>query len=162
MKIKFQKHFLIVLSFVFFSACSSGGKKNSDGTNTIDPSVVNNPATASSGDNTTKNIPVFLFNEKSHDFGTIIQGEKTSHAFRFTNSGKSELVIHSASGSCGCTVPEYPKDPVAPGKEGVINVTFNSEGKEGKQNKTVTIIANTIPNSTVLTITGEVKIPEKK
>jgi hypothetical protein len=161
MKIYLRKNFLI-LGLAFFSACSSDVKKNQGDSNTIDPSVVNNPATASSGEKTTGNIPVFKFNEMSHDFGTILQGEKTSHAFRFTNSGKSDLVIRTASGSCGCTVPEYPKDPVAPGKEGVINVTFNSEGKEGKQNKTVTIIANTIPNSTVLTITGEVKKPEEK
>ncbi len=159
MKIYTLKSKLIFLSLVFLTACNSGDQKNPAYPNAINPDVVNNPATASSDKNRTDRVPVFQFKEDHHDFGTIKQGEKVSYAFRFTNSGKSDLVIRSANGSCGCTVPEYPKDPVAPGKEGVINVTFNSEGKEGKQNKTVTLVANTIPNSTVLTITCEVKKP---
>jgi len=162
MKIYPVKNLLVVVSIGLLTACNAGEKKDTGSSNTINPDVVNNPATASSEKNTNDNIPAFQFNDESHDFGTINEGEKISYAFRFKNSGKGDLVIRSARGSCGCTVPEYPKDPVAPGKEGVINVTFNSEGKEGKQNKTVTIIANTIPNSTVITITGEVKKPESK
>src|SRR5437016_3142863 len=87
-------------------ACSSGENKNSTA-NTIDPALVNNPATASadsSGSN--KNVPVFEFKEESHDFGAITQGEKVSYAFRFKNTGNADLVIRSATGSCGCTVPE--------------------------------------------------------
>jgi hypothetical protein len=155
-----MKNIVVLLSLVLFSACS--GEQNANVQDAINPDVVNNPATASSDKSAMDHVPVFQFSEESHDFGTIIQGKKVSYAFTFKNSGKSDLVIRSANGSCGCTIPEYPKEPVAPGKEGVINVTFDSEGKEGKQNKTVTIIANTIPNSKVLTITGEVKKQEEK
>ena len=157
MRINFKKRSLILTGFIFLLACNSADQKNSEGSNSINPDVVNNPATASSEKNENTAIPVFEFVEESHDFGVMTEGEKTTHAFRFKNTGNGDLVIRSANGSCGCTVPKYPKDPVAPGKEGVINVTFDSEGKEGKQNKTVTIIANTVPNSKVLTITADVK-----
>ena len=71
----------------------------------INPDVVNNPATASGNNEQNKdNVPVFQFSEEAHDFGTIVQGEKTSFAFKFKNTGKLDLVIRSATGSCGCTV----------------------------------------------------------
>ena len=125
--------------------------------NAINPSVIDNPVTASSSKNSKDIVPVFQFDNESHDFGTIIEGEKISFAFRFKNVGKGDLVIRAAQGSCGCTVPEYPKEPVKPGNGGIINVTFNSEGKEGHQEKTVTVISNTMPNTHVLTITGNVE-----
>ncbi len=124
----------------------------------IDPSVVNNPTSAAQGADK-KNVPVLNFETDKHDFGTITQGEKVSFAFNFKNVGNADLVIRAAQGSCGCTVPQYPKDPVKPGDGGVINVTFNSEGKEGQQEKTVTVISNTMPNTYVLTITGNVTKP---
>jgi hypothetical protein len=150
------KHTVVLLSVFLFTACNSSTDKKQDGPGKISTDVVNNPASA--GGDTKGNVPVFQFEQESHEFGSITQGEKISYAFKFKNTGKGDLVISSASGSCGCTIPEYSKDPIAPGKEGVINVTFNSEGKEGKQNKTVTIIANTIPNTKVLTITGDVLV----
>src|SRR5207253_2266999 len=113
---------------------------------------INNPASASPDNSSKDNFPIFKFEEERHDFGEIDQGEKISFAFKFKNVGKGDLVIRSANASCGCTVPEFPKDPVAPGESGVINVTFNSEGKEGIQEKTVTIISNTVPNNYILTI----------
>lgn len=124
--------------------------------------VVNNPATASRQKVDTANVPVFSFTEELHEFGKIAQGEKVSYNFKFKNTGKSDLVISSATGSCGCTVPEYPKKPVTPGAEATINVIFNSEGKEGNIKKTVTLVANTIPNVKILTITGEVIVATKK
>ena len=156
MKLFYVKYTLIGFAICIFVACNSAQKKNSEvPDNAIPTDVVNNPATASSDKGTDK-TPVFQFAEESHDFGTITQGEKISYAFRFKNTGSGDLVIRAANGSCGCTVPEFPKEAIAPGKEGVIKVTFNSEGKEGAQNKTVTLIANTIPNTKVLTITGDV------
>ncbi len=153
------RQFAVVLCIVTFIACSS--KKNSDvPDNAINTDVVNNPATASKSVDPKENVPAYEFESEEHDFGTIIQGESVSFAFKFKNSGKGDLVIRSANGSCGCTVPEFPKDPVKPGESALINVTFNSEGKEGLQNKTVTLIANTIPNTHVLTIKGNV-IKEK-
>lgn len=150
------KSVLILCCFNLLVACNSEDKKNPEA-GTINSDVVKNPATAS-GDKpkTTDHVPVFQFSEEAHDFGTLKQGDIVSYAFKFKNSGQGDLIIRSATGSCGCTLPEYSKDPIAPGKDGIINVTFNSEGKEGMQNKTVTILANTIPNTKVLTITGKV------
>ncbi len=96
------------------------------------------------------------FAEMTHDFGTIDEGDKVSHVFKFTNAGEEPLIINSAKGSCGCTVPEWPRDPIAPGGEGEIKVEFNSKGKKNKQTKTVTINANTDPNPTRLTIKADV------
>ena len=130
--------------------------------NAVSPESVNNPATASSQGNAEDMLPAFQFKEESFDFGSITDGESVSHDFKFTNAGKSDLLISSANGSCGCTVPEYPKEAIKPGKQGVIKVTFNSQDKVGMQHKTITIIANTIPNSKVLTIKGEVKAKKNK
>ena len=82
-----------------------------------------------------------------------------SFPFVFKNTGKSDLLIFNATASCGCTVPEYPKKPIHPGDEGKIIVSFNTEGKNGVQKKTVTLMANTQPNTKVLTIKAEVYKP---
>jgi hypothetical protein len=122
----------------------------------IPATEVSNPATASGAKNYGATAE-FYFAEDLHDFGHIVAGEKVSYSFKFKNVGNANLIIASASGSCGCTVPEWPKEPIPPGKEAAINVIFNSEGKFGTQHKTVTLTANTIPNTKVLTITGEVE-----
>lgn len=100
--------------------------------------------------------PVFKFEKDVYDFGQITQGEKVSYDFKFKNIGKSPLIITSATATCGCTIPEYPKEPVAPGAAGIIKVVFNSAGKSGMQNKVVSITANTIPSLTELNILGNV------
>lgn len=97
------------------------------------------------------------FGESTFDFGTISEGEKVSHVYKFTNTGSEPLVISNAKGSCGCTVPQWPKTPIAPGEEGEIMVEFNSKGKTGKQTKRVTVTANTNPPQSFLTITGQVE-----
>ncbi|TSE06802.1 MULTISPECIES: DUF1573 domain-containing protein [Aquimarina] len=88
-------------------------------------------------------FPVMTFSEIEHDFGTINEGDVVEHKFAFTNTGKAPLVIVSAKGSCGCTVPEWPKEPIAPGATGEMLVKFNSNGKPNQQTKQVTITANT-------------------
>ena len=98
----------------------------------------------------------FKFEKESFDFGQISNGEKVSYDFKFTNIGQSPLIITSATATCGCTVPDYPKEPVAPGAEGIIKVVFDSSGKLGMQNKVVTITANTVPEITQLNILGNV------
>lgn len=107
-------------------------------------------------------LAVMKFETEKHDFGRISQGERVTYAFRFKNTGGSSLLISDAHGSCGCTVPSYPKKPVAPGEEAVIDVEFNSEGKKDHQEKTVTLITNCEPNTVVLTITADVMAPEKR
>ncbi len=101
------------------------------------------------------------FEDNEFDWGTITQGEKVSYVFKFTNTGNEPLLIKKAKGSCGCTVPQWPKAPIAPGEQGEINVVFNSKGKMGKQSKRVTITANTDPGQTFLTVKGEIKKDEK-
>ena len=100
---------------------------------------------------------VMEFAQTEYDFGTVNQGDKVETVFTFTNTGEEDLVITSAKGSCGCTIPEYPKTPVKPGEKGDIKVSFNSAGKNGQQTKTVTIRANTKTGREMLTIKAAIK-----
>lgn len=99
----------------------------------------------------------FEFAESVWDFGNITSGEVVENIFKFKNTGTEPLIISNAKGSCGCTAPAWPKEPIAPGESGEIKVVFNSRGKSNKQNKTVTITANTTPNQTRLRVTGNVE-----
>ncbi len=96
------------------------------------------------------------FDETEFDFGTINAGEKVNHTYKFKNTGSEPLIISNAKGSCGCTVPSWPKEPIPVGGTGEIAVQFDSKGKKNKQSKRVTITANTDPAQSFLTIKGEV------
>ncbi len=98
-------------------------------------------------------LTTLKFDRTVHDFGKINEGEKVTTVFRFKNTGENPLVISSAVGSCGCTVPNWPKAAIEPGKTGEIAVEFDSNKKSGEQAKTVTVKANTTPPSIELTIT---------
>ena len=91
-------------------------------------------------------------------FDTINQGDKVEHDFRIKNVGDKNLIIARAFGSCGCTVPEYPKDPIKPGAIATIHVTFNSAGKSDAQNKDVTLVCNTPTHNEKLHLHGFVKV----
>lgn len=107
-----------------------------------------------------RSLPEMTFDATHFDMGTIIQGNTIEHRFTFRNTGESALVITDVYGSCGCTVgKDWPRNPVKPGDGGGITVTFESEGHSGTQNRTVTVVANTTPPSTVLTLGGEVLGP---
>ena len=97
---------------------------------------------------------------KVWDFGTIQQGDEPEFTFTFQNTGNEPMIISNAKGSCGCTVPQWPKEPIAPGEIGEINVKFNSKNKKGSQNKTVTLTANTSPPTTKLRVTGTIEVIE--
>ena len=112
-------------------------------------------------DNPTTPSTTIEFEESEFDWGTITQGEKVSYVFKFSNTGNEPLLIKNAKGSCGCTVPQWPKTPIAPGEEGEIKVVFNSKGKMGKQSKRVTITANTDPAMTYINVKGEIVKDEK-
>ncbi|MFM9986666.1 MAG: DUF1573 domain-containing protein [Flavobacteriales bacterium] len=99
------------------------------------------------------------YDKREHDFGKIKQGDQVECAFKVTNTGNEPLIIENAKGSCGCTVPEYPKDPIPPGESRDIKVKFNSAGKSNANTKTVTITANTDPIESVLTIKAFVEVP---
>ena len=97
------------------------------------------------------------FEELSYDWGTLEEGKQMTHLFKFKNTGKEDLIISDARGSCGCTVPEWPKEPIKPGQNSEIKVVFNSAGKGGQVNKTVTITANSDPSPITLVIKGTVE-----
>ena len=100
---------------------------------------------------------VMDFEKIEHDFGAITQGENVSHIFKFKNTGKSDLLITDAKGSCGCTVPEFPRTPIKPGESGEMKVTFSSAGRNGMQSKTVDITTNTATGHQQLLIKASIK-----
>lgn len=108
-----------------------------------------------------ENLPEFKWGDGTeeaimHDFGKMKQGEVVEHTYAFENVGKGDLKIHNVKPSCGCTVPEYTEDPIKPGGTGKIKIKFDSDGKSGKQNKAVTVLANTDPRATKLKFTAEI------
>jgi len=104
----------------------------------------------------TADAPTMKFEKETHDFGKIKRGDKVTYDFKFTNTGKSPLIITDATATCGCTKPEWPKTPVKPGEAGTIHVTFDSAGKMGLQDKQITVTANTNPSQNRVHLIGEV------
>lgn len=99
------------------------------------------------------------FENYTHSFGEVEQKTENAYDFVFTNTGDKPLVISDAKGSCGCTVPQYPKEPVLPGQTGKISVVYSSRTSVGHQEKNVTITANTSPEKTILKISADVLKP---
>lgn len=143
-----------ILCFIYLitliSACSNNQSPSSEPT-TNDIQIGNK-----------NQLPIIDFEEEEHDFGKIIQGEKLRYDFKFTNVGKGNLVISSAAASCGCTVADFPKEPIPPGKTSKITVEFNSEGKSGYIEKTITVVTNSEPNTQILKIKADIVEPSKK
>ena len=146
---------IINISFTFLILASCVNDKEL----IITSDLVQSPLTA---DKNTDEVlmPKIKTNTDFFDFGEMNQDESVSTEFRLKNIGDAPLLIRSAKGRCGCTVPEWPRKPIAVGKEAVIKVTFNSGKKAGKQNKTVTLVTNAIPSIKVLTIKGTILVPE--
>ncbi len=114
------------------------------------------PVTAQQPEAVDPDAGVFKFKEETHNYGTVPEGPKAEYDFEFKNTGKKPILITEAHGSCGCTVPQWPHDPILPGKKGTIHVSYNTEGRPGRINKTVTISSNAQQKSMVLNITGDV------
>lgn len=141
-----KKCFLLswVLAMIIFSGCTSGNGKSAAGSD--------------SGNQATTEIS---FKEYQHDFGKVSEGEKLSYTFTFENKGKSDLIISSASTTCGCTVPKYDKKPIAPGSTGNLEVVFDTSGRNGTQTKTITVKSNASTPVVILKITAEVATDNK-
>jgi uncharacterized cupredoxin-like copper-binding protein len=122
-------------------------------------SIVRNPITME-GPLDTVNVAKMTFEEAEFDFGEVKEGEVVTHVFKFTNTGKAPLVINNAQSTCGCTVPQWPKDPIDPGKSGEIKVEFNTKAKTDFQEKPITISANTYPSNTKIFLRGFVRKAE--
>jgi hypothetical protein len=143
----------VFISTLVLMAIACGNNESSKQAGT---EIVTNTATAENPTGENQNVTEITFEKNIYDFGTIKEGDLVNYKFKFTNTGKNPLLITSSSASCGCTVPNWPKEPIAPGKSGEIDVTFNSEGKPNHAEKNVTVVANTTPTSTMLLIKGEV------
>ena len=101
-------------------------------------------------------LPVIEFERTVHDFGRITEGEVVGITFIFRNTGKSNLMIIEATASCGCTVPRWDKEPVSPGNEGTLEVVFDTSGRTGLQNKSITVRSNAENTTVILNIKAEV------
>ncbi len=152
-----KKVVLLITAFAFAVSVNAQDKAVSPATSpavapaaapAIAPAVQDNP---NAGD--------FKFEVEEYNFGTIKQGESVDYSFNFSNVGKDPLIISEAHGSCGCTVPVWPKEPIKKGDKAQIKVTFNSTGKMGMQDKTVTITSNAKGGPKVLHLKGNVEAP---
>ncbi len=123
--------FLIAMIALGAAACSSEAE-NSPVTSIVDES----------------DLTVLQWIDSSQNLGKIKEGQKLQIAFRFRNAGNKPLVIHSVQPGCGCTVADYPKQPIAPGAEAEISGAFDSQGREGLQHKQIIVNANTVGSQT--------------
>ena len=151
-----KKIIRIFFALLMITACTPNDQKKEA---SID--LIKNPLTA---EKNAKELlmPEIKLESDVYDFLELQQGQSVSTEFIIKNIGKAPLLIRSAKGSCGCTVPEWPREPVSAGETATIKVTFNSAGKKGRQNKTITLVTNAIPNTKVLRIIGNVLVPENK
>lgn len=139
------------------------GCKNEDSGKTVEEiqtsgkisSIIRSPVTAE-GPQDTVNVAKIDFEETVYDFGEVAEGQMVSHVFKFTNTGSVPLLINNAQSTCGCTIPEWPRNPIPPGGEGEIKVAFNTKEKHDFQEKPVTISANTYPSNTTVYLKGYV------
>jgi hypothetical protein len=146
---KWKQLLLLLLTSVILSCSEQQPKKTSTET-------IKNDITADSGSAEFNGAPAITFDKTIHDFGNITQGEKAEFSFKFTNTGKGQLLLSNAVASCGCTVPSFSKEPINPGGIGYVKVTFDSDKRLDKFEKSITVTSNTIPAETMLYITGMV------
>jgi len=114
------------------------------------PAATATPAAQTVSEKPEGPLPVIQFEKVEHDFGTIREGQKVSYTYKFTNNGQAPLIIQNAQPSCGCTAPDWSKEPIPVGGTGFVKAEFDSNGKPGIQNKTITVTANTWPKQTTL------------
>jgi len=149
-----KKVFVILSVAIVLSACHNAN--TSKGTSAHHVSVGNDTTKTSAV--ASPDAPIITFEREVYEFGKIEEGEKVQHDFKFKNTGKSPLIISNATATCGCTVPETPKEPIQPGAEGVIKVVFNSTGKMGLQDKVITVTSNANPSQSMVHLVGEVLV----
>ncbi len=152
---QFKVGFMVMLAVAFLASCQNANndvreaaRQNVEG---VQPA---NPAAADAG--AAGPTTVMTFEETEHNFGVVTDGDKVSHTYTFTNTGNEPLILSDARGSCGCTVPQWPREPIAPGESGNITVEFNSANKVGSRNQKVTITANTNPPQSFIYLKGDV------
>lgn len=143
-----------VMALCLLVACNDG--TTTDGQLSGDLVTISKSASESSDKQA-----VITFDKTEHNFGTLLQGEVVTYSFHFTNSGNVPLLVSNVTTTCGCTIADYPREPIAPGKDGFIKATYDSKGHHGFQSRAITVSANTMPAQTVLRMKGEVKTPDQ-
>jgi hypothetical protein len=139
---------IIALAVVFFGIVGTAHAQTDKGKQAAAPAQAD------------ENKATLTFDKNIHDFGDINQGDVVSHSFKFKNTGKSPLILTNVQVTCGCTAPKWPKEPIMPGKTAVIEVSFNSAGKMGKQNKVITVTSNASNATEYLTINSNILAPK--
>ena len=152
----------LLLAIGVLSSCKNdkpdGVQQISEGGSNAD--MVRNPASASMPADTNQ-LARISYEHSEFDFGQVTEGDVVEHQFKFTNTGKVPLTILKARSTCGCTIPEYPEDPIPPGGTGVISAKFNTEGKHNEQKKIIHVTANTYPSETSVMLKGFVNAPKQ-
>ncbi len=146
-----KKLFVLAIVAVTFMSCQNTNATSSATTESEHSLEVVDSAVVAPGE-----AAVINFENGNFNFGKITQGEKVSYSYKFKNVGTSPLIILDATATCGCTVPEVPKEPIKPGAEGEIKVVFDSNGKSGMQDKVITVTSNAQPQTATLHLTGEI------
>ncbi len=124
-------HFILVVNCIILLGCNNNVKNESE-----------SKTSGVKKDSTSSKVTTISFNEETYDFGDIREGEKMMCSFPFTNTGDVDLLITNAVGSCGCTIPTFPKTPIKKGEKGKIDVVFDSEGLSGIMEKSIMIYCN--------------------
>ena len=148
-----KKVFLFSLISLFAISCGTNAKDNTDQNVSSESSSINDSEVSID----TANAPIIALTNDTFSFGEAKEGDKVSHEFEFTNEGKTPLIISSVNASCGCTTPNYPKQPIKPGETSKIEVVFDTKNQPGMQHKVITMISNAHPNRTLFHLKGEVK-----
>ena len=138
-----MRKFISIISVIFLTACGSQVSDLELRVAKLETEIASMRKGGGSTIVPAGGFPKFTFEQEEHNFGQIRDGDIVSHTFRFTNSGEAPLIISKATAACGCTVPQWPKQPIPVGGSGEIQVQFDSSNKPGMQNKVVTITANT-------------------
>lgn len=157
-----QNYLLYFFAIIFLSACAdekTPEKSIQEIRADSNAGIIRNPVSAD-GVQDTVNVAKIEFEETSYDFGTVEEGAMVKKTFAFTNVGKVPLLISDSRSTCGCTVTDYPKEPIAPGESSKIEVNFNTIRKTKRQKKVVTITANTYPAETKVHVEGYVNPAE--
>ncbi|NJN34495.1 MAG: DUF1573 domain-containing protein [Saprospiraceae bacterium] len=149
--------------FPFILSCENKGEKKDNGLEEVrlnektrNADIVRMPISSDKPLDTV-NVPKINFDSKEFDFGKVKEGTTVKHAFRFTNTGQTPLLITDVRTTCGCTIPTWNKNPIAPGSSDVLNVAFDTKQKLNEQVKKITLLANTYPSETVLILRGVVE-----
>ena len=149
-----MKHLFPIVLLALGMMTSCGGNKSDK----LSTELVNNPKSA---EQPSGKEAVITFDKTEHEFGRILQGEVVTYSFHFTNTGNAPLLITNVNTSCGCTVGDFPREPIKPGQDGFIKATYDSKGHHGFQSRALTVLANTNPSATTLRFKADVMTPDE-